>query len=538
LKLIALNYKLLKGDKKMVNINVVVDQDKRCDANGQDPYLRGVTTWESSDFFLQPRNNTNDTKDLSFTCTVPKCYNNDTSHADQHYYGMDSCNVSFKAMPYPNSVSSDIQIGIEMFNDTPGNGDHQYTINSPFPADSAFFSGNRQHPTRITFELCNASDPDGVKIYRDIGKNTIRLRNYSDATVIISDFKINRIYKIMSPNVEVLNYCNGSPGSSGDSVGNDGTLDVSSRQDYPCNCESCGRKSITNAHGSISSNQRTIPDNTTYTFVLDWTNYSGGNYDQKYKCLFNFNDLRPENDTANDANLSVSLNNQYYTTIYLGKTAQHKSFPGLDLTEALNGNSSYNDAGYNTISITNNSGVDVRFWDSVGINVYRVYQTTPVYTITVSYGSGGTISPDDTPVNAGGSQAFTITPNTGYVIDSVIIDSTSYGGVSSYTFYSVSSNHTISATFRIDSCQFCNAACQFFCVTCDACYGSCQGCQDPCEASCQGCDSYVPCQSCDSCEGCYACNPCQGCQPCETCYSCASCYEDCYEACYEGCYGG
>ena len=69
------------------------------------------------------------------------------------------------------------------------------------------------------------------------------------------------------------------------------------------------------------------------------------------------------------------------------------------------------------------------------------------FTLTPSAGSNGTISPSGTvTVNSGGSQTFSFTPATGYQVGSVLIES-SVGVLSSYTFSSVTANHTISATF-------------------------------------------------------------------------------------------
>jgi hypothetical protein len=71
------------------------------------------------------------------------------------------------------------------------------------------------------------------------------------------------------------------------------------------------------------------------------------------------------------------------------------------------------------------------------------------YTITTSVGTGGTISPSGTVlVVPGGSQTFTITPGTGYVIGNVTVDGTSIGAVSTYTFNNVAANHTIAALFN------------------------------------------------------------------------------------------
>jgi hypothetical protein len=50
-------------------------------------------------------------------------------------------------------------------------------------------------------------------------------------------------------------------------------------------------------------------------------------------------------------------------------------------------------------------------------------------------------------VNHGANQTFTITPNTGYNIKSVVVDGVSQGPIASYTFTNVTSNHSISASF-------------------------------------------------------------------------------------------
>jgi len=74
------------------------------------------------------------------------------------------------------------------------------------------------------------------------------------------------------------------------------------------------------------------------------------------------------------------------------------------------------------------------------------------YTITASTGDNGSISPSGATVNHGANQSFTITPATGYHIADVLVDgTTSLGAVSSYTFKKVTKDHTISATFAIDT---------------------------------------------------------------------------------------
>ena len=74
------------------------------------------------------------------------------------------------------------------------------------------------------------------------------------------------------------------------------------------------------------------------------------------------------------------------------------------------------------------------------------------YTITASAGSGGSITPSGaTALNYGAGQAYTITAATGYGIADVKVDGVSVGTIASYSFASVSANHTISATFALNN---------------------------------------------------------------------------------------
>ena len=74
------------------------------------------------------------------------------------------------------------------------------------------------------------------------------------------------------------------------------------------------------------------------------------------------------------------------------------------------------------------------------------------YSITATAGANGTISPLGTLIlNYGGSQTFTITPNSGYHVAEVKVDGVSVGAVTTFTFNNVTSNHTIEATFEVDN---------------------------------------------------------------------------------------
>ncbi|MGN6644249.1 MAG: beta strand repeat-containing protein, partial [Verrucomicrobiota bacterium] len=78
-------------------------------------------------------------------------------------------------------------------------------------------------------------------------------------------------------------------------------------------------------------------------------------------------------------------------------------------------------------------------------------ETLPTYTITPSAGTGGTISPgSETNVTQGNSLTFTITPDSGYIINEVLVDGINNplaATSGSYTFVNVTTTHTIAATF-------------------------------------------------------------------------------------------
>lgn len=94
---------------------------------------------------------------------------------------------------------------------------------------------------------------------------------------------------------------------------------------------------------------------------------------------------------------------------------------------------------YTFSNVTGNHTIDASF-------------AVDLYTITTSAGTGGTISPTTAVVSYGGSQTFTITPNTGYAIANVVTDGISRGAITSYTFSNVTSGHSISASFDAIAC--------------------------------------------------------------------------------------
>ena len=71
----------------------------------------------------------------------------------------------------------------------------------------------------------------------------------------------------------------------------------------------------------------------------------------------------------------------------------------------------------------------------------------PQFTIQVTPGPNGTISPLDTRVFAGADQAFTIQAAAGFAVGSVLVDGIAQGALATYTFHGVRADHTLSAVF-------------------------------------------------------------------------------------------
>jgi hypothetical protein len=142
-----------------------------------------------------------------------------------------------------------------------------------------------------------------------------------------------------------------------------------------------------------------------------------------------------------------------------------------------------------TFSITPSTGYTIGSVSGCGGSGSSSFTTGPItsactvtascpintYTITASAGANGSISPNGaTIVNYGGSQTYTISPNSSYNISNVLVDGSSVGAVGTYTFSNVTTNHTISATFTASSCS--NGATNYpTCTTCTTGYAMISG---------------------------------------------------------------
>lgn len=116
-----------------------------------------------------------------------------------------------------------------------------------------------------------------------------------------------------------------------------------------------------------------------------------------------------------------------------------------------------------TFSITANTGYAIKqvlvdgnpqgpvgTYTFAGVTASHTISATfvPLYTITATADTNGSITPGTVSIMEGDSQVFVFSPHSGFAVNDVKVDGVSQGAVSSYTFSNISANHTISVTFK------------------------------------------------------------------------------------------
>ena len=89
---------------------------------------------------------------------------------------------------------------------------------------------------------------------------------------------------------------------------------------------------------------------------------------------------------------------------------------------------------------------------SVETFTYTIQIPVTEYTINSTAGANGSITPSGAvKVAKGDNQTFTISPSSGYVIDTLKVDGSEVTATTSYTFSDVNTDHTIEVTFKQES---------------------------------------------------------------------------------------
>jgi hypothetical protein len=114
-------------------------------------------------------------------------------------------------------------------------------------------------------------------------------------------------------------------------------------------------------------------------------------------------------------------------------------------------------AGYHVVDVVVDSVSQGAVSSHTFTNVQAAHMITATFAISTfiisaSAGANGTISPSGSvSINYGASQTLTITPNANHHVADVLVDGSSVGAVTSYTFTNVVAAHRITATFAINT---------------------------------------------------------------------------------------
>jgi hypothetical protein len=169
---------------------------------------------------------------------------------------------------------------------------------------------------------------------------------------------------------------------------------------------------------------------------LEYTieNLSSGNYDIE---------LAYSSGASSQGDIQISIDgNTIGTFTNIPATADWNTFDTLLLSNV-------------SVNGASNAVLRIEFINGAGFDIDNItFNSTggATHTITASAGSNGSISPSgNVNVTEGEDQVFTITPDQGYDVADVLVNGSSVGAVSSYTFTNVTANHTIDASFTQQS---------------------------------------------------------------------------------------
>jgi uncharacterized repeat protein (TIGR02543 family) len=207
--------------------------------------------------------------------------------------------------------------------------------------------------------------------------------------------------------------------------------------------------------GISSGTSQNISENATatgYTFA-GWSSTSGGlTLDHASPAIFNM----PSSNVTLTAQWSLNAPPTNRTLTYT--PGAHGSISGTTPQTIANGGSGTQviavpETGYHFVSWSDGSTSATR--TDASITSDRTFSATfaiNTYNITVTQGSNGAISPSTSSVNHGSNRSFSITPSSGYQISTVLIDGVNNSAAvssGSFTFNSVTANHTITATYLV-----------------------------------------------------------------------------------------
>ena len=215
---------------------------------------------------------------------------------------------------------------------------------------------------------------------------------------------------------------------------------------------------LTMTGGTVTNNTTTNTKDTIYAGIVVNSNASSkpwtGVYITSGKVTADI--IRIEGDSNTNgltARLQISSGATLKGNVSIGGHSTGLAENKLQNEGTINGNVSLEDRTGLTNTGTINGTVtigEIVIVDNSG-TINKVVGATPDTasdTITATAGPNGSISPSGAVVvPAGQAQTFTITPDTGYDIQDVLVDGVSVGARTSVTFMSAIKDHTITASF-------------------------------------------------------------------------------------------
>jgi hypothetical protein len=240
-------------------------------------------------------------------------------------------------------------------------------------------------------------------------------------------------------------------------IGSDGSASTISIYKYTNSLVSQGSFILNNSNGIIAQSA-VIKDNLIH--IVGTKTISGNRYGFLLVVDFNGNIVFSYDDPNQSDYGSVGINqNQiFYTVTNLnnGSTSilntKIKHYPSGTSYTLFNGSNFHPS---NMTSIGNSIYIcgSIGFWIGGTAAITKInINLKNMYGVTTSSSPNGSITPTGTTtLNQGSTQSYTFTPNTGYLVDSVIIDGNKVDSIQGYTFSNISANHSIRVTFKVDS---------------------------------------------------------------------------------------
>ena len=224
----------------------------------------------------------------------------------------------------------------------------------------------------------------------------------------------------------------------GATVWSDGGASISERgvvwstSANPTTTTNDGSATASGTTGTFTVSAGSLTPGATYHYRAYTTNANGTAYtaDETFNTLTTFNIV-----VTYGSGGSISPNGTVVVTQGTNQSFSIDADPGYAVLDVLvDGSSVGAVTSYEFTNVQSNHTINATF--------------TPVWVITATHGTGGNISPlGAVTVQNGNNQAFSITANPGYAVLDVLVDSSSVGAVTSYTFTNVTAAHTIHATF-------------------------------------------------------------------------------------------